>query len=58
MRYIIQFLVTKNNEHQVETLNNLCMQWGVDQLNLKTLSLDISGHEMDRQDILYNARKL
>lgn len=54
---VIQFIVMKNNEHQIEEMKNLAKKLGADVLWLKSASLNIGSSEVLEKNIIDNAKK-
>ncbi len=54
-RIVIQFVVMKHNESQIGIIKNLSEELGVDELWLKSASLNISSSDILKQDIIENA---
>lgn len=54
---IIQFIVMKNNENQIEEMKKLAKNLGVDTLWLKSASLNIGSSEVLEKNIIDNAKK-
>mgnify|MGYP001570541170 CR=1 FL=1 len=54
---IIQFIVMKNNESQIEEMKKLAKSLGVDTLWLKSASLNIGSSEVLEKKIIDNAKK-
>lgn len=54
---IIQFIVMKNNEKQIEEMKKLANNLGVDTLWLKSASLNIGSSEVLEKNIINNAKK-
>ena len=44
-RLVMQFIVMKHNEHEIEKITNLAKELGVDELILKTVAMMTPGHE-------------
>lgn len=55
--FIIQFIVMKNNENQIEDMKKLAKSLGVDILWLKSASLNIGSSEILEKNIINNAKK-
>ena len=53
---VIQFIVMRNNEHQIEEMKNLAKKLGADTLWLKSASLNIGSSEVLEKNIIDNAK--
>ncbi len=55
-KLIIQFIVMRHNEHQIEAMKKLAGELGVDELWLKSASLNIGCSEILEKEIINNAK--
>ncbi len=55
-RIVIQFIVMRHNEHEIEKMKELSASLGTDELWLKSASLNIGCSEIMEKEIIKNAR--
>jgi radical SAM protein with 4Fe4S-binding SPASM domain len=55
-KLIIQFIVMRHNEHQIELMKKLADELGVDEIWLKSASLNIGCSEILEKEIINNAK--
>jgi radical SAM protein with 4Fe4S-binding SPASM domain len=55
-KIVIQFIVMHHNEHEVELMKKLAKDVGADELDLKSVSLNIGCSEILEKDVIANAK--
>jgi radical SAM protein with 4Fe4S-binding SPASM domain len=55
-KIVIQFIIMHHNEHEIELIKKLAQDVGADELDLKSVSLNIGCSEILEKDVIANAK--